>query len=188
VPTAGTKDRVVALIGYRGVGKTAVARLLASRLGWACIDIDREIERVEGRSIREIFEIDGQQKFRQIELEFVARALGRVDAVVSFGGGAVLAPENRRILRESSICFWLKASPDELHRRLRSDPHSAAQRPPLTDQSPLEEIRSVLAAREPHYAEVADHVVDTTGRTVEAVADQILAILAARRGPRETPT
>jgi shikimate kinase len=170
----------IVLIGYRGAGKSAVGREVARRLGWEFIDTDAEIERRCGKCIADIFAQEGEQYFRQIEQTVVAEATRAVRRVLSVGGGAVLSEQNRTALRAAGVCVWLTAPAEELHRRLAADPRSASTRPALTDRAGLDEVRHLLAQREPLYAGLAEHVVPTTGRSSAEVADAILALLAGR--------
>ena len=183
--TSFLQDDVVILIGYRGSGKTAVGRRLAERLDWEFIDTDKAVEENAGRTIREIFETDGEAAFRRIEAEVLDRALVGRWRVISAGGGAVLARRNRKALRATGLCVWLTAPPQELLRRIAADQRSPSQRPSLTGLPDLVEIEAVLQARLPVYEATADHVVSTAGRSVEEVADAILQLLGAGARPAE---
>jgi len=167
--------RGLALVGYRGTGKSTVGRILADRLGRPFADADREIEAREGRPIRSIFAEDGEPTFRRIE----ARVLGDLTArfeggIVATGGGAVLDEANRRALRSFGFVAWLKADPDTLAARLSHSRAGLADRPALTPAGTLAEIAEVLAARVPLYREVADAEVETAGRSVREVAEAVL--------------
>ena len=171
------------LIGLRGSGKSAVARLVAERLGWNAVDADELIERQSGRTIREIFETDGEAGFRTLETRVLERVMRGKRQVISVGGGAILSEHNQRLLWQAGICIWLTAPPEVLHRRLQADTRTASLRPPLTNMPGLEEIRQVLQTREPLYAATAEHVVDTTERTVAQVADAVVALVSSSAGP-----
>jgi shikimate kinase len=176
------RDNLI-LIGLRGSGKSAVARLLAERLGWSTFDTDELIERQSGRTIREIFETDGEAGFRTLETQVLERVVRGRRQVLSVGGGAILSQHNQRLLRQAGVCIWLTAPPEVLHRRLQADTRTASLRPPLTNMPGLEEIRQVLQTREPLYAATAEHVVDTTDRTVAQVADAVVALMSSSLGP-----
>jgi shikimate kinase len=166
---------MISLIGYRGTGKTSVAVVLARRLGWNWIDADEEIQRRSGQSIAEIFATVGEQGFRDLETLAILESTSSPDRLVlSCGGGAVLRPENRQALKAAGKVVWLQATPQTILKRLAADPRTAAQRPPLTSQGGLEEVRQLLAIREPLYAETADLAVDTEGKTLAAVAAEIV--------------
>lgn len=168
------------LIGYRGSGKTSVGRRAAERLGWPFVDTDAQIEALTGRTIREIFDLDGAGHFREIEAQVVAELARQRGQVLSVGGGAVLDPDSRRLLRAAGACVWLTAPPQELCRRLASDPSSRDRRPPLTGATLLDEIQQVLNERLPIYESMADLVLDTLGRSPDELADAIVAWLRPR--------
>jgi shikimate kinase len=191
------------LIGYRGCGKSSVGRRLATRLGWAFVDTDELIEAATGKSIRAIFEQEGEASFRQREAAIfeqegeasfrqreavvVAQVASGTRQVVSVGGGAVLVPENRAHLQAAGLCVWLTAPAEELLRRIQADPRSVAMRPALTAASALDEIRHLLGQREPLYASLAEHVVQTGGQSVEQVTDAVQAVMAEGRASAEAP-
>ncbi len=166
----------VALIGYRGTGKSTVARLLALRLGYDWVDADVEIELRAGKSIAAIFADDGETAFRDLETAVVAALAGRERTVIALGGGAALREENRSAIAESFV-VWLQASVDAIAGRLDTDPTTAARRPNLTIAGGRAEIESLLAQREPIYRRLASAVVDTDDKTPAEVADAIAALL-----------
>lgn len=166
---------VITLIGYRGSGKTAVARPLADRIGWDWIDADVELERLAGMSIREIFEAESEAGFRKREAAILEELFARDRLVVAAGGGAVLNADTRRRMREAGPVVWLKASVDLLERRIREDATTAARRPNLTNAGGRAEIESLLNQRAPLYAECASAVVETDGLMVNDVVAQILS-------------
>lgn len=163
----------VILVGLMGSGKTTVGRLLAERLGRPFLDSDLEIEARTGRTVREIFESDGEDAFRKLEAEVLAEELADASpAVVAAAGGTVLAEENRRLLQASGTVIWLRAEPAVLVERATTGVHR-----PLLDRDPAGVLADMAAQRERLYEEVADVVVDTTGRTPESVADEIEGVL-----------
>lgn len=165
----------LALIGLRGSGKTTVGRLLAGRIGRNFVDTDDLVEQAARRAIRDIFERDGEARFRELERRAVADALAdATSAVVSVGGGAVLLDENRRLLRERAACIWLTASAETLHRRIDADPTTADRRPPLIATAGVEGVRELLAAREPYYRETARHVIDTEHLEPDEIVERIV--------------
>ena len=181
-PAPGSRARLI-LIGYRGCGKTTVGRRLAERLGWEFVDTDRLVEQAAWRTIREIFEQQGEAAFRTLESHAVALAVSSAQRVISVGGGAVLSDDNRRLLREAGTCVWLTASSAELARRTSGDPQTAATRPALSDADARQEVRTLLAQREPLYRELAEHTIDTEGRTPEAVTEIVAELFS---GPAPT--
>lgn len=165
---------VIFLVGYRGTGKTTVARLLAARLGRRAVDADEFLEALAGRSIREIFAAEGEAGFRLREAAVLEHLCGLRDHVIATGGGVVLSETNRRRLRRAGAVVWLTADPATIWRRLQADPATAQRRPHLTVGG-LAEVEQLLRAREPLYRDCSDLAVDTAGRTPEEVADRILA-------------
>jgi shikimate kinase len=174
--TDATFARNLVLIGYRGAGKTTVARRLALTLGWDWVDADVEIELRAGKSIAAIFSDDGEQAFRDLESQVVTELCRRHRHVLAVGGGAVLRPENRRALRRAGHVVWLRVRPETVLARLAADPSTTDRRPNLTTAGGEAEVRQLIEARRPIYDEVADCSVDTDGKSPERIADEILAL------------
>jgi shikimate kinase len=171
-------DRCIFLIGYRGTGKTTVARCLAQRLACEAVDSDDLVEQRGYRTIVEIFAEEGEAAFRDLEQEVVTALGDAPPQVVALGGGAVLREANRQAIAEHHV-VWLKASPSTLAARLANDQRSHTQRPSLTGNGLLDEIDQVLAERTPLYQQCATLVVDTEGRSPDAVAEEIYRQLAS---------
>ncbi|WP_153556687.1 shikimate kinase [Roseimaritima sediminicola] len=168
------------LTGYRGSGKTSVARTLASELGVDAIDLDAVIEREAGRTIPELFADEGESGFRDRESEALARVAERREAaVVALGGGAILREENRQVIRRSGRCVWLVARPETLAARIAADEQDGPQRPSLTTPGgdPAEEVARVLEQRQPLYAAAAEHRVEVDDQSIDEIAEQILTWL-----------
>jgi shikimate kinase len=163
----------VFLIGYRGTGKTTVARLLAARIGWSWRDADDVMEQRHGRTIREIFALEGETGFRDKEAALLEELCALRTHVIATGGGALLRPENRQRLRASGFVVWLSADADTIWRRLQSDPLSEQRRPALTVGGRAE-IEALLHEREPLYRGCADLVVDTSARSPEQVVEAVV--------------
>jgi len=174
--------RGLALVGYRGTGKTTVGRILAERLGWRFADADHEVEARAGRSIASIFAEEGESAFRDWEERVVLDLAARSGMVIATGGGAVVRASNRAALRAVGFVAWLTADPATLARRLGRDHGRLQSRPALTPAGTLGEIEAVLAARVPYYREVSDLEVDTAGRSCREVAQ---AVFRAWQGGRE---
>jgi shikimate kinase len=134
-----------------------------------------ELERRTGRSIREIFAESGEQAFRDLESAVVADLAGLDRHILALGGGAVLRAQNRQAMVGRGKVVWLKATPETLAARIAADPTTTARRPNLTGQGGLEEIRQLLASREPIYQACADLAVDAAGDSPENIAQQIAA-------------
>jgi shikimate kinase len=169
------------LIGYRGTGKSSVARLLALRLAREWVDADAEIELRAGRSIATIFDEQGEEGFRKLEAEVLGDLLtGSSPAegrIIAAGGGVVLRAENRELLTRSASCVWLRATPETIARRIAADESTASRRPALTALGRQEGIVRLLAARTPLYEACATLSIDTEGKSAEDVADEIIARL-----------
>jgi shikimate kinase len=172
---------LIFLTGPRGSGKTTVARLLAARLGWDMVDADEALEARHGRSVRAVFAAEGEAGFREKEAAVLAELCRLRRHVVATGGGAVLRPDNRELLRRSGWVVWLTADPNTLWGRTQADGTTAERRPALTVGG-REEVVEVLRAREPLYRGCAHLTVQTAGRTPEEVAEEILASWARRAG------
>lgn len=165
---------VITLIGYRGTGKSTVGQLLAARLDWDFVDSDREIERQAGKSIAAIFTEDGEPHFRHLEREEINRQLHRDHVVLSAGGGAILDDLSRQQMPIAGPVVWLQASVETIVERISSDADTNDNRPSLTGQDVLNEVEQVLRERESKYAEAATIVIQTDGRDVTAIVDDII--------------
>ena len=158
------------LVGMPGAGKSSVGRQLARRLNVAFWDSDAVIEQRIGCTIREFFDREGEAAFRDLEAE-VIRELCTGDAcVLATGGGSVLRPENRAVLHAHGTVMYLRASPDQLHRRLRND----TKRPLLQVADPLQALKDLYAARDPLYRETAHFVMETGRPSLAMLVNKIL--------------
>lgn len=169
----------IALIGYRGTGKTTVAEVLAARLGWSWCDADVVLEERAGKTIKQIFADGGEVAFRDLEEQVVGDLTQRDKIVLALGGGAVLRETNRAALKSRCKTVWLTATPDTIHARIAADATTSARRPNLTAAGGLAEIEELLAVRAPLYRECADCIVATDDRPPQTIADEILARLEA---------
>lgn len=156
-------------VGGRGVGKTTVGEALSRALGWLPVDTDILVEEQAGMPISRIVEIHGWDYFREMEKRVLEQVCVMKDVVVSTGGGIVLKPENRELLRCSGIVVWLNADATVLVSRIGSR-EGWSSRPSLTGASPAEEMAQVLAQREPLYRETATLALDATLPVSELVA------------------
>jgi len=166
----GPKRNIV-LFGFMGTGKTRVGRAVAEGLGMTYADLDDLIEAREGTTISEIFATKGEPHFRKIEAEVAAEAAKLDRHVIATGGGVVLNEANIRALEESGVGICLNATAEEVFRRVRREKH----RPLVAVEKPLVRIRELLAYRAPFYSRV-EHQVETTGKPVEAVVEEVVAI------------
>jgi shikimate kinase len=170
----------VLLIGFRGTGKTAIAKIVARELGWQAIDADEELERRAAKTIAEIFADDGEATFRNLESAVLADVVAIDRQVVSLGGGVVLRPENRLMIKEAGIVIWLTASPETCLARIAADTTTASRRPNLTASGGLDEVRTLLVQREPLYRECATVILETDAKSPAAVATEVLAEVKSR--------
>jgi shikimate kinase len=179
----------IALIGYRGSGKTSVGKCLAQRLSLSFVDTDTLIVQRAGRSIREIFEREGETGFRARESQIIREVAAWDRQVIALGGGAVLNPANIEALKAGgrATVVWLQAAPEILHQRIAADGASSATRPNLTAAGGLEEVRKLLALREPLYQAAADRTCDCTHVTVEDAADHVISLLGRAAPPPNRP-
>ncbi len=159
----------VAMAGFMGTGKSRIGWELSRRLSLTFIDIDRVIERISNLRIADIFELYGEEVFREYETEVVRRCVRLDEVVVSTGGGTVTREINRQLLRERGPVVVLSATPETIFRRTRRH-----RRPLLELGDPEERIRQLMAAREEAYRAVASFTVSTDGRDSEDVVDDIV--------------
>ena len=160
---------IISLIGLPGSGKSTVGRQLARRLQLPFFDSDHVIEQQIGCSIREYFEREGEDRFRDVEESVIDQLTQNPKCVLSTGGGVVLRPANRNHLRERGQVIYLNSSPDELFRRLRHD----VNRPLLQVADPLGRLRDLHAIRDPLYRETANFVIDTGRPSVSTLVNMI---------------
>jgi|HubBroStandDraft_6_1064221.scaffolds.fasta_scaffold262584_2 shikimate kinase len=169
----------ILLVGMMGAGKTTTGQLLARRLGWGYRDSDADVEAATGLTVPDLFSRDGEPAFREAEAVVLAGACAdAAPSVVSVAGGAVLSPDNRRLIKESGTVVWLRAKPETLARRVGD----GAGRPLLGDD-PAEAMVRLNEVRAPLYAEVADLVIDVDDKSPKAVAALILEAVGGADPP-----
>ena len=168
---AEPRERHLVLIGLMGAGKTTVGERCAELLGRGFLDTDQLVEANTRMGVAEIFDAHGEQQFRVLEHDAVADAGASPDPlVIACGGGAVLDPDNRRILRSTGVVVWLRASPAVLGDRVGDGtrPLLAGAAPPVVTLERLAEVRA------PAYEAAAHLSVDTEGHTVDEVAARVV--------------
>lgn len=166
-------DRPVFLVGMMGAGKTTIGRSLARWLDRDFIDLDQEIEARCGVRVSLIFDIEGEQGFRRRETSLLDECSQRPGIVLATGGGAILAPENRKLLRDRGVVVYLRASADELYRRIARD----RSRPLLQTSDPRARIGELLEQRSALYEEIADLTFDTGATPVPQVVRSLIPLL-----------
>lgn len=161
------------LVGMPGAGKTTIGRTLAKRLNMTFADSDNELMVRTGVSIATIFEIEGETGFRVRESVTLAELVQRDGLVLATGGGTVLTPENRRLLKENATVIYLRATLGDLWQRTHRD----VNRPLLQTEDPRATLEALLRTRDPLYREVAHFIVDTGTQSVARLTTDILARL-----------
>jgi XRE family aerobic/anaerobic benzoate catabolism transcriptional regulator len=160
----------IALIGLRGAGKSTLGKILAKKIGWNFVELNKEIEAQNGLSVAEIIALYGQEGFRRMEQAALAQLLARKELMVlATGGGIVSEPLTFDLILSSFYTIWLKAEPEEHMARVR---RQGDLRPMADDRSAMAELRTILKSREPLYAR-ASAVVDTSGLSVDAAAARL---------------
>ena len=173
------------LTGYRCTGKSTVGKILAERAHKYFIDTDGFIIGYAGASIDEIVKREGWDGFRKLERFALRQVAGGERQVVATGGGIILNPENRSLMRQTGYVVWLKARVHTLARRMTADAATATQRPSLTGASVEDEIAAVLEEREPFYRVAAHLTIETDGMSPEEVAEEILRQIKAERSEQK---
>jgi shikimate kinase len=161
----------VILWGLMGSGKTATGRILAGNLGWSWVDLDREIERREGRTIAAIFADPGEPRFRRLEVEVTRDLIDTPRTVFSSGGGWVTNAEASQLIPPRSLTVWLRVAPETAISRVRGDAGGSV-RPLLAKDDPVDTLRRLLRQREPLYGQ-ADLIIDTDHREIHEVVERI---------------
>ena len=161
----------IVLIGYRGTGKSTIAKILSARLKWSRFNLDEAIVQEMGMSIPQMVEKHGWEFFRDVEARIVEKASNKDKTIIDAGGGVVVRPKNIERLRQNGVIIWLKARPENIIRRIKDN----TDRPSLTGKkSFLEEAQEVLAERAPKYQAAAHVAIDTDNLSPQDVAEKII--------------
>lgn len=166
----------IILTGFSGTGKSLVAKEIAQRLNWDFVDTDVEIVKLAGKPISEIFQWDGESKFRGLERQVIEKACQQKRLVVAIGGGAIINLRNYELLTKSGFIFCLEAKPETIYQRLFQNgtyDSRAEVRPLLTVENPLESIRRLKASRQSYYANV-DWTIHTDTLNISQVAKEVI--------------
>ncbi len=168
-------NKIIALLGVRGPGKSTIGPLLAKERETPFIEVDREIESRAGLLLGQIFELHGQAYYHKVEREVLTDLFtAGENVVIATGGSIVRHTDNYNLLKRSAVTVWLRAAPQEHWDRVIKQGDS---RPMARNPHAFSELKTLLSTREPLYAE-ADHIVDTSGRTIE----EALALVSTALG------
>lgn len=160
----------IVLIGPMGAGKSTIGRMLASELGYGFLDSDRIIEERCGANIPWIFDVEGEEGFRQRETAMLDELTGETGVVIATGGGAVMKPENHELLSRGALVIYLKTSIEQQVERTRKD----RNRPLLQQDDPEAVLRRLFEIRNPIYTQLADIVMFTDKKSPRLVVRQLL--------------
>ncbi len=176
-----TKDSI-ALIGFMATGKTSIGKALADKLGnnYNFIETDQFIIEDAKKSIPEIFSEDGEISFREYEIAACKKASKLNNVVISCGGGVVLNKINIDYLKQNSHIVLLQATAEEIYKRAMKDGQET--RPVIDKEDPKAEIEKVLVFRKPFYEAAAEIIIDTTGRDLEEIVEEIIRKTKIRSG------
>lgn len=163
----------VYFIGFRGSGKTTLAKIISASLHKQFVDIDNLIEEREKLTIEQIFSKKGEEYFRNLETLVLKELSVKSDLIVSTGGGIVMREENRKIISQTGIAIYLTADEKTIYNRIKNDKN----RPPLTSLPMEEEIRKLMALRRPFYEELASITLDTSRMGIEECKNIVLNFL-----------
>jgi shikimate kinase len=170
----------IILIGYRCTGKTSVGKKISERLRMPFYDTDELVKNHTGKTIREIVEEKGWESFRKEEKSVVRGLSSLVDTIIAAGGGAVVDAENRDALKRNGLFLWLTADVRTIVERMKKDRVAGEQRPPLSSDGLERETSEILQKRTPIYRQLADFTIDTSGKEIDAIADEACNLLARR--------
>ena len=180
-PGDTARPSIIALLGLRGAGKTTIGKRLARRRRLPFVELDRRIERAADLSLGEIFALHGEEYYRRLERDVLQQVLAEGKPIVlATGGGLVASPETFALLRRSATTVWLRATPEDHWNRVV---RQGDRRPMADHPQAMADLRSLLATREPLYAQ-ADHTVDTSTASVEQVVDAVDAATRPGAGVR----
>lgn len=159
------------LIGFRGAGKTALARILSEKLQMQLFSVDKMIEEQEGKRIREIVTENGWSYFRQIESQLIEKLSQLDNSIIDTGGGAVEDPTNIENLKKNGYIIYVQASLKDIKQRILNDPNRPKLNPTLDAE---DDLNLTYQRRIPLYEEYADYKVNTSTTPIEKCAEQIM--------------
>ena len=170
----GDEPVTVALLGLRGAGKTTIGKRLARQLHIRFVELDRRVEQAAEMSLSNLFSLYGEDYYRRLERETLAAVLAeKRPTVLATGGGIVTSPDTYALLKHAALTVWLRATPEDHWNRVVAQ----GDRRPMADHpQAMADLRGLLDARQPLYA-TADHRIDTSGRSVDAVVDEVRSLV-----------
>ncbi len=170
----GADAVVVALLGLRGAGKTTIGKRLARQMHVRFVELDRRIEQTAEMSLGEIFSLYGEEYYRRLERETLAAVLAEDrPTVLATGGGIVASPATYALLKHATTTIWLRAAPEDHWNRVVAQ----GDKRPMTDHpQAMADLRMLLEARQSLYA-TADLVIDTSGRPIDAIVDEVRSLV-----------
>lgn len=163
---------LVVLVGMMGVGKSSVGLVLSKVLKYKFVDVDKEIEKQQNKSISAIFNEFGENYFRNLEKEFIKNIASSKNTVLSLGGGAFENTETQTLLKKRGTIIYLKATPLTIFKRIRSE----INRPLLNKEFSVDTINFIMKKRVKNY-EKAHFIIDTNNKTRKDVVRKILGVL-----------
>lgn len=167
------RNKNLFLIGFMGCGKSTMGRLLSEATGRELVEMDETIEKEEGRSINEIFEIHGETYFRDLESALISRITQKGGTIVSCGGGAILRPENVECMKRNGKIIYFSATPETIYERVRY----STNRPLLAGNMNVEYISSLMNQRLPRYMAAADITLFVDKKEKREILEELLEIL-----------
>jgi len=169
-----SKINNIILVGPMGSGKTTIGRRLSERLNLDFFDSDHEIINTTGVSIDHIFDVEGEKGFRNRESDILKKLCNIPNIVLATGGGAVILEENRELMKKATLIIYLLSSVDQILRRT-----AKSKTRPLLEKSNnrRKTITNIVEARDPLYREVSSHIIDTNGKKLNEVIDEIIETL-----------
>ncbi|MDQ0213853.1 shikimate kinase [Oikeobacillus pervagus] len=159
--------QTIFLTGFMGAGKTTIGQYLAEHLQWPVYDTDQLIEQQTGQQIKEIFSLYGEERFRELETETLLKKNNQ-PCIVTTGGGIILKPINRELMKSTGTVIFLRADFDIIWERLLQDDNR-----PLVKNKSKEEVEILYNSRLPLYMESATHIVDTSNKSIDEIVQQI---------------
>lgn len=172
-------NKNIILVGLMGAGKSTIGRHLAKKLNKKFLDSDHIIEERTGVDISTIFEIEGEQGFREREEQIIDELCQMTDIILATGGGAVLRKENRNNMQNGGHVIYLRTNADLLYSRIRYD----KSRPLMQTKNPRDTLKKLLDNREPYYLEVADSVVTTGKQKINIIVKKVEETLKGKLEP-----